>query len=78
MPTVLGVGPYRFYFYASDRSEPVHIHVEGNGGSAKFWLEPVRLQGSRGLARHELSRLAGIVAEHQQEFARAWHEYFKG
>lgn len=71
MPTVVGIGPYRFYFYANDRSEAVHIHVEGNGGSAKFWLEPVRLQESRGPAWHELSRLAGVVAEHQQEFARA-------
>ncbi len=28
MPTVLRSGPYRFFFYASDRDEPVHIHVE--------------------------------------------------
>lgn len=28
MPTVLRVGPYRFFFYAGDRSEPAHVHVE--------------------------------------------------
>lgn len=28
MPTVLRVGPYRFFFYAGDRNEPQHIHVE--------------------------------------------------
>ncbi len=50
MPTVLHDGPYRLYFYASDRDEPVHIHVERDDDIAKFWLEPVRLQGSRGLA----------------------------
>ncbi len=38
MPTVLRVGPYRFFFYASDRAEPMHVHVEGGNGSAKFWL----------------------------------------
>lgn len=47
MPTVLHDGPYRFYFYASDRDEPVHIHVERDDDIAKFWLEPVRLQSSK-------------------------------
>jgi len=28
MPTVLRAGPYRFFFYASDRPEPPHIRVE--------------------------------------------------
>ena len=27
MPTVLRFGPYRFFFYASDRDELVHIHI---------------------------------------------------
>jgi len=78
MPTILRVGPYRFFFYASDRAEPLHVHVEGGGGSAKFWLAPVRLHSSRGLARPELSRLSSIVAKHREHFVRAWNEYFKG
>jgi len=40
MPTILRVGPNRFFFYASDRAEPVHVHVEGGDGTAKFWLDP--------------------------------------
>ncbi|MGH8747327.1 MAG: DUF4160 domain-containing protein, partial [Burkholderiales bacterium] len=28
MPTALRKGPYRFFFYAGDRNEPVHVHVE--------------------------------------------------
>jgi hypothetical protein len=28
MPTVLRIGPYRFFFYAGDRDEPPHVHVE--------------------------------------------------
>jgi len=77
MPTILRAGPYRFFFYASDRAEPIHVHVEGGGGSAKFWLRPVRLQASRGLNRHELSLLADIVSDQQEHFVRAWNEYFK-
>ena len=28
MPTVYKSGHYRFFFYAGDRNEPYHIHVE--------------------------------------------------
>jgi hypothetical protein len=44
MPTVLRVGPYRFFCYAGDRGESPHVHVERNGKIAKFWLDPIRLQ----------------------------------
>ena len=40
MPTVLLINGYRFYFYAGDRNEPAHIHVEKGDGVAKIWLEP--------------------------------------
>ena len=43
MPTVLRRGPYRFFFYSSDRAEPPHVHVERDENLAKFWLDPVRL-----------------------------------
>ena len=29
-------GPYRFFFYASDRTEPEHVHVERDDRVAKF------------------------------------------
>jgi hypothetical protein len=59
MPTVLRVGPYRFFFYASDRAEPAHIHVEREDNRAKFWLDPVRLQEGGGYRAGELRRVAG-------------------
>lgn len=40
MPTELLYNGYRFYFYAGDKSEPVHVHVERADGYAKIWLEP--------------------------------------
>lgn len=49
MPTILRVGPFRFFFYSSDRAEAAHVHVESGTGVAKFWLNPVRLAGSRGM-----------------------------
>ena len=43
MPTVLRVGPSRFFFFAADRDEPHHVHVEREDKIAKYWLDPVRL-----------------------------------
>ena len=28
MPTIKLIGPYRLFFWASDRNEPPHVHVE--------------------------------------------------
>jgi hypothetical protein len=76
MPTVLRSGPYRFFFYAGDRDEPPHVHVEREANRAKLWLEPVRLQESGGFNAREINRIAALVEEHRDELLRAWNEYF--
>jgi hypothetical protein len=57
MPTVLRSGPYRFFFYSADGSEPPHVHVQREALIAKFWLKPVRLQDSGGFSRVESAGL---------------------
>lgn len=76
MPTVLRVGPYRFYFYAGDRNEPEHIHVERDDCVAKFWLDPVRLERSGGFGSSEINRIQKTVEEYRQELVGSWNEYF--
>jgi len=76
MPTVLKSGPYRFFFYAGDRSEPVHIHVERNSKIAKFWLDPVRLQNSGGFDRVEIVKIHKLVSVNQEKLLEAWYDYF--
>jgi len=76
MPTVLRVGPYRFFFYAGDRDEPPHVHVEREDKIAKFWLDPIRLQKSGRFNRAEIGRIQRIIDEHQAELLEAWNDYF--
>jgi hypothetical protein len=78
MPTVLRVGPYRFFFYASDRQEPPHVHVERDDKVAKFWLQPVRLEGSGGFSRREINRIQKLVEKNVEKLLRCWNEYFEG
>lgn len=76
MPTILRVGPYRFFFYSGDRGEPKHVHVEREDNIAKFWMDPVRLQNSGGFRRSEIIRIMSIINEHSQQITEAWYEYF--
>jgi hypothetical protein len=76
MPTILYIGPYRFFFYSSDSTEPPHIHVERDDNKGKFWLNPVRLQSSGGFSRKEINQIQRLVEENQADFLRRWNEYF--
>jgi hypothetical protein len=38
MPTILIIGPYRFFFVSLDAGEPPHIHIQRERMVAKFWL----------------------------------------
>lgn len=76
MPTVLRIGPYRFFFFAGDRDEPPHIHVEREDKVVKFWLDPVRLQSSGGFSRNEIIRIQRVVGENQIQLREAWNAYF--
>ena len=76
MPTVLRSGPFRFFFYAGDRNEPPHIHVERGEGGAKFWLDPVRLERSHGIRGKDINRIQELVEEHLGELLEAWDEFF--
>ncbi|NOX63271.1 MAG: DUF4160 domain-containing protein [Chloroflexi bacterium] len=76
MPTIKLIGPYRFFFYAGDRTEPPHIHVERERNVAKFWLNPVRLQSSGRFRAHEIGKIQRLVETHEREFMEAWDAYF--
>jgi hypothetical protein len=76
MPTVLRWGPYRFFFYAGDRYEPPHIHVERDDNTAKFWLDPIHLERSSGFGRKELNRIRRLVGQKQIHLMESWAEYF--
>jgi len=50
--------------------------VEWEESKAKFWLDPVRLERSRGFGRAELRRIERLVADKAAHLLEAWHEYF--
>ena len=75
---MLRVGPYRFFFFAADRDEPHHVHVERDDKIVKFWLDPVRLQKRGGFSPAEIGWIRNLVEEHREKLMEAWNEYFHG
>lgn len=78
MPTVLRVGPYRFFFYAGDGDEPPHVHVERDDCEAKVWLDPIRLERSGGFSAKELRRIEHCVTDHHEQLMDSWNDFFNG
>lgn len=76
MPTVLRLGPYRFYFYSHEPNEPPHVHVDRDNLSAKFWLDPVQLARNLGFSAKDLRLIERMVVDHQQELQEKWDGYF--
>ncbi len=76
MPTVLRTGPYRVFFYSADREEPPHVHVERDDKVAKYWLQPVRLQTSRGFGAAELRRVQALIEQNAAGLLETWNEFF--
>jgi len=76
VPTILRIGPYRFFFYSNENNEPVHIHVQKDLALAKFWLTPVVLASSTGFPAQELTNLSRLVQENAAKFVEAWYEFF--
>lgn len=76
MPTVLRIGPYRFFFYASDRPEPPHVHVERETKCAKVWLTSVHPADAGSFSHTELARIIRLVREHHDDLVRSWHDFF--
>lgn len=76
MPTILRLGPYRFFFYSADAVEPRHVHVARGDALAKFWLDPPRLAHNTGFKPAELRRIRSIIFEEHSALVESWNEYF--
>lgn len=69
-------GGFRFYVKSGSAQEKPHIFVTRDGDAwAKFTLKPVSVVINNGLARNELTRLQGMVADLEPQLLQLWWEY---
>ena len=73
----LPIRPVSIVLYSADQPEPRHVHVQRDEFEAKYWLDPVRLERSRGFGPSELRRIQALIVENETILLRAWHDYFE-
>jgi hypothetical protein len=55
----------------------MHVHVQGENGEVKFWLEPeIELAQHTGMPDHEIRAVHRMVEEHADEIRSAWKIHF--
>jgi hypothetical protein len=52
------------------------VHVDKGDGTAKLWLNPVRLAWTEGLKATEVRRALRIAEQQQEKLLEAWNEFF--
>jgi len=81
MPTILLLNGWRFYFYANENNEPVHIHVQKAEMEAKFWLREdifdIEEAYSYQMSSKDLREVRKIIFDHFDYFIKEWNEYLK-
>ena len=77
-PTIHREGPFRFFFFSEEGSEPADVHIQAGGSRAKVWLHDFTVAQSQGFADHELNQITRTVKERAAEFREAWNDFFAG
>jgi hypothetical protein len=79
MPEVFRFYGFRFFFFSREH-EPMHVHVEGKGGVAKFdydeILDKFELDYSHGLKPAELKRISRIINDNANTVKIVWNWHF--
>ena len=76
MPTILFIFGIRFFFYPNDH-EPIHVHIEYQGKSAKIQVEPdVILIENNGIKAQIIKKALDTTRFYKEDIVSAWHEVF--
>lgn len=78
MPTVLRIRGYRFFFYADERSEPPHVHVEFAERDAKLWLDSMSFAFSHKFTTRQRREIIEIANRNLQAIRKVWDEFHSG
>ena len=76
LPTIIIIEGFRLYFFANEDYEPLHVHVQCQSATAKFWLNPVALAYNRGMKPSELRKAGDIVRANSNLVQEKWNEFF--
>ena len=78
MPELFRFYGFSFFFYSREH-EPIHVHVEGNDGYAKYVLaeDAFVLKETHGIKASDRKKIELTIEENKDIIISCWKEYFK-
>ena len=76
MPEVFRFYGFSFFFYSREH-DPLHVHVEGNGGMAKFEWNGTEftLVEKEGIKAYDYKKIKGVIDENADIIIKRWNEH---
>lgn len=77
MPEVFRLFGFSFFFYSKEH-EPIHIHVEGNGGMAKFDWDGTKfvLREKINIKAKDMKKIQAAIDENADLIIKHWNNHF--
>lgn len=77
MPEIFRQHGFLFYFFSREH-EPIHVHVRGNGGIAKFVYteKGFELLEYANIKQNDLKKISEAIDENEDIIVKRWDEYF--
>jgi hypothetical protein len=79
MPTILLILGWRFFFYANEQNEPIHVHCRKGDAEAKYWLD---VDGFEAIEAHAYNMSPGdarsvrrIIFAHFDYIVLEWNKF---
>ncbi len=81
MPTVLFKNGWRFFFFANEGNEPIHIHVMKAEKSCKYFLNEdqieINLSTQRNMRNKDIKEVKEIIFENFNYIVETWKKFHK-
>lgn len=77
MPEIFRFYGFTFFFYSREH-EPLHVHVEGASGKAKYDLVGGKfvLNEVFNIKNNDLKRIKDVIDDNKDIIIKHWHKYF--
>jgi len=79
MPTILYIRGWRFFFYANERNEPIHVHCEKAEREGKYWIDRENFDAiedfSHNMGPRDRREVKRLIFEYFEDIERCWDEF---
>jgi len=79
MPTVLYIMGWRFFFYANEGNEPIHIHCQKAEKECKYWLDienfDVEEAYSHNMNNKDKRQVKKFIFEYFEHIEEEWNNF---